>query len=413
MLNFIFSPLKRRSDEIVLLGIACFLFIVATNTQTGWLFLVDAILVGTLLLGFISSRLQIRGLKVERTFRDRVYEGENLKVEILLQNTHRWQKHLITVEEKFPASEKNESKTFLLEKIEGNKTRTISYEEECFKRGIYSFPPLKLEAGAPLGFFPFGKTLKKDGELIIFPSGPSIENLPARSTSLYTASQNRPYSTPGQSHDFLGIRDYQPGEGTRYIHWKATAKLGKLMVKEFKKLSSRELTIFIDNSLDIGKGRETSLEYVVKAAASLSNLSVQQNNYFKLITLDTDKIITLANPGHLHCMEWLAGITPTRTKITAETIASLAREANYKTRLILLLSSPWLDPSWLQPLNDKRVSVKIFIFDSDSFEEHEEQALAAKRFDYLEERLKKENTALLRIKKGDNLKKALVEGLSL
>src|SRR5690606_318696 len=58
--------LTAHTDEWVLLGLAMFLFIVATNTQTGWLYVVVALLVGVLIVGFLGPRATLKGLEVRR-----------------------------------------------------------------------------------------------------------------------------------------------------------------------------------------------------------------------------------------------------------------------------------------------------------------------------------------------------------
>jgi uncharacterized protein (DUF58 family) len=50
--------------------------------------------------------------------------------------------------------------------------------------------------------------------------------------------------TPGT--EFREIRKYTPGDAFRFINWKATAKLGQLMVNEFEREGRKSIWIFLD-----------------------------------------------------------------------------------------------------------------------------------------------------------------------
>ena len=41
-------------------------------------------------------------------------------------------------------------------------------------------------------------------------------------------------SRRGRGDNFLSLRDFEFGDELRHIHWKATAKWGKLITKEFE-----------------------------------------------------------------------------------------------------------------------------------------------------------------------------------
>lgn len=75
-------------------------------------------------------------------------------------------------------------------------------------------------------------------------------------------------STVGDSQEFLSLRDYQPGDPLRAIHWRSFARQGKPIVKEFQDEFFVRQGLVLDTYLD---GRMPAVfEEAVSVAASLA-----------------------------------------------------------------------------------------------------------------------------------------------
>lgn len=71
---------------------------------------------------------------------------------------------------------------------------------------------------------------------------------------------------------FKGVRDYDPGDPPRRIHWRATARTGRLLSKVFEPGASGALAIFLDLNTPAQEWSETELgtiEGAISAAASI------------------------------------------------------------------------------------------------------------------------------------------------
>ena len=51
---------------------------------------------------------------------------------------------------------------------------------------------------------------------------------------------------PGPEGDFYGVREWRSGDGRRLIHWRRSARLGKLVVRQFAQPRSRDVAIVLD-----------------------------------------------------------------------------------------------------------------------------------------------------------------------
>ena len=120
---------------------------------------------------------------------------------------------------------------------------------------------------------------------LVYPEVFDIATLPILSGSAAPMSGVEAASKAGGSEEFFGTREYRQGDSLRYIHWPSTARHSQLIVKEFEIRASVEVTIVIDlqRNSDIGKGKETTLEYAVKIAASTAKYSLDRGHTVQLV----------------------------------------------------------------------------------------------------------------------------------
>ncbi len=73
------------------------------------------------------------------------------------------------------------------------------------------------------------------------------------------------------STDFREIRKYVSGDPLKFINWKATARIGELMVNEFEREGKKAIWIFVDANMYMMHGRATKncFETAIELASSL------------------------------------------------------------------------------------------------------------------------------------------------
>jgi uncharacterized protein (DUF58 family) len=99
-----------------------------------------------------------------------------------------------------------------------------------------------LESSDPLGFFRFRRT-GANGEVgLVLPRFVSLSTVPqARELE---ASVSAPRS--GSGMELFGVREYRPGDPLRRIHWRSSARLGELVVREYEPPGVQTVGIFCD-----------------------------------------------------------------------------------------------------------------------------------------------------------------------
>jgi len=106
---------------------------------------------------------------------------------------------------------------------------------------------LRISSTWPLGLFYAWSIIDPALEIIVWP-------VPAGSRELPRGSASRGMEKSGEgsgSEDFRGLRDYQPGDPTSHIHWKAMARIDKPVIKTFGGLSSEDLVLHWNDTLQL------------------------------------------------------------------------------------------------------------------------------------------------------------------
>lgn len=275
--------LNKRNALIVL---TVLFLLIAWNREINLLYGMFSLLAATLAVSAILPRYSVRHLSGSRTIPATAFEGDEIPVLVELRNGARRSLHMLEVLDSVPAAEEgSRSPMTFVGKLKGRERRGYSYSLSCYKRGEYELGPLKVICSYPLGVASAGKPLQKAPvPLLVYPRVFDIARLPFLKGSSALIGLSEVVRTGG-SEDFFGTREYRRGDSLRRIHWPSSARQGSLIVKEFETRSSEEVTVVLDlhKSSEIGEGRDTTLEYSIRIAASLATHIIGKGHGFQLV----------------------------------------------------------------------------------------------------------------------------------
>jgi uncharacterized protein (DUF58 family) len=97
-------------------------------------------------------------------------------------------------------------------------------------RGEHKIEKLDLTSCYPIGFVRASKRFASDQTYLVYPKPAGNSKLPTKHSRF---ADNSVQQGIGQGDDFVGVRDYVPGESQRHIDWKAVARGQALMTKQF------------------------------------------------------------------------------------------------------------------------------------------------------------------------------------
>ncbi len=112
------------------------------------------------------------------------------------------------------------------------------------RRGVIPVGPASTIQGDPLGIV--RRTLRWTDvtELFVHPRTISLESLGAGLLRDLEGETTQEMSMSDLA--FHALREYQPGDDRRYIHWRSSAKAGRLLVRQFLDTRRSHLTVAVD-----------------------------------------------------------------------------------------------------------------------------------------------------------------------
>ncbi|MBF0470662.1 MAG: DUF58 domain-containing protein [Gammaproteobacteria bacterium] len=131
------------------------------------------------------------------------------------------------------------------------------------RRGRLQMPRLSLRSAFPLGFFGAWSPFYFAAEAIVYPQPGAMIPFPEAGG----AGDEQEMATVAGREEFSALRSYRPGDSLRHVHWKAYARGGALMVKEYQGEGGRRLWFVWENCPVAGIEERLSLlcRWVVEA----------------------------------------------------------------------------------------------------------------------------------------------------
>lgn len=229
---------------------------------------------GALLLVVVGLFIAPKNLKLEGEragLFPRAQEGDRLDVELKLTAKRRMSTFIL--EERLP-ERLGKPVRVPITSLSSGTTVSHYYSLRAARRGVYQVGPLVAVASDPLGLAQKETVIAEPYELLVHPRVELVSDRPL--TRQFEDPPIRPpVSKPWPSGlEFYGMREYVPGDDLRRIVWRASARTGKIMVREAEQGITDKITIVVDtdrgtHSKD-GEGLSESFEAGVRVAASLA-----------------------------------------------------------------------------------------------------------------------------------------------
>ncbi|MBP7692066.1 MAG: DUF58 domain-containing protein [Anaerolineales bacterium] len=268
-------PLPVTARGWAVLGLAFLLYLAANQTQVSWLYVFAALGAGIWLAAAGVPGAALRALSLRRTLSAaepdgdaEVRVGDPVTVTLTLHNASRWPAAQVRGAEICafaPAAERDQ--TFFVD-VPAHGALTLRYTVPAARRGWFEFAPVPLTSRAPFGFWAAARPAPAPGAVLIFPEYRELPSLPVLDRR--PAAQN-PYARIGAGSEFLGVREYRPGDSPRHVHWRTSARVGRLVVREFAEETQPGVLIALDvhAASVIGPADDNTLERTIKVAATL------------------------------------------------------------------------------------------------------------------------------------------------
>jgi uncharacterized protein (DUF58 family) len=235
-----------REGWLYILGIIL-ISLAALNTGNNLLFLILASLIAIILMSGILSSITLSGVAMHLQLPEHIFAGQPVRASIELANEKLTLPSFSLRVEAVPA--KNSPSAALLEtpvyfpylpkRGRAQQTVPISFPA----RGVYRQDAFCIVTRFPFGFLQKSHRVELRTEALVYPSvEPTrefLEILPGLEGAMESLAK-------GRGQDLYALRDYVPTDSARHVHWKASARLGSLMVREFTREEDARVLLVLD-----------------------------------------------------------------------------------------------------------------------------------------------------------------------
>lgn len=352
-----FTPMGR-----IILLITCIALFFGINVQRTMIYQIFSILAGTLLLSFLITLRFRPSLHVRRFLPATCIAGKEMRYRIVIENRGKTAvKGISFAEEVAPyipgwqefdgtREEGEERRNIFDRKMRyyrwlwlvklGRKVRAAlqplpDIGPESGKEAEVSLTPLRRGNIHLQGYYlsrtdPFGLCRCRAGHndeinLLVLPRIYAVPQLFFKGSRKYhqggiTAAQDR-----GDSNEFLTLREYVHGDPIKHVDWKATARTGRPIVKQYRDEYFSRYGLVLDSFT--AKKFSKTFEEAVSLAASILLSQDSINSVLDLLFVENECVTCTTGrglQGHQRMLEILASVTTCRDRPFSQ-LAALVR----------------------------------------------------------------------------------------
>ena len=256
-----------------------------------------------LALAWLFARRGLGGLTVDRRLPASAFEGDLLTVDVALENRGDEGARFVLAEDHFGAGLAGRQSVLEPGPLPPLHRRILSYRTFVARQwGLYTVGPLSIGRFDPLGLFFASRRVERLEPFEVYPHAARIEATALLGGRATVAARDVTAAAAGQSLLFRGVRDFVAGDDVRRIHWPATARRGSPMVRENERDLQPVFTLFLDLERRgrAGIGRKSTLEYLVRVAASLLWTAHRRGDAFGLVAEADQPIVVPPAQGEAH-----------------------------------------------------------------------------------------------------------------
>lgn len=283
--------------------------------------------------GWLWNEFSLFGLHYQRHFSERrAFLGETIELTLEVRNQKFLPLTWLQITDVFPAnlpmdqgqvvinpaSNQGEHLSFWMPGAFQRLKRNFTFH--CTQRGYHAYGPITIRTGDGFGLFSRRAKRHNREHIIVYPRIYSVAEmrLPAKNPFGDRSTERRIFEDPMRTR---GIREWQPGDGLRRVHWKATARHRQLLSRIYEPSEDAQILIFLNVSTmrRAWQGIIPELmERAISVAGSLAAMCVDKRlpvgliaNGFLPGSDQTIRLLPGRSPKQLvRILELLAAVTP-------------------------------------------------------------------------------------------------------
>ncbi|MDG4826642.1 DUF58 domain-containing protein [Asanoa sp. WMMD1127] len=205
---------------------------------------------------------------------DRVGRGEPAGVTLTVRNSARLRAANLVAHDRCGAA----TVPVPVLRLRPGRDTTVDYPVPTTRRGVVPVGPLRVARRDPLGLVTAARSHGGASTVWVHPR---IHPLTAVPAGAMRSLDGRVDSVPHGTITFDSLREYVVGDELRRVHWRTSARVGELMVREQLDTSLPRLVVLVDNRTtahpDRSGGEAPTFEAACEAAASVVTAAARED----------------------------------------------------------------------------------------------------------------------------------------
>lgn len=258
------------------------------------------VMLGALALAAIDATISRARdhVEVTRRVQDILSLGAANRVELTVHN--RTGRRLLLCVKDDPPGEFRTPERMHSMTLDPRERRTVSYLTTPLRRGDYRFGALHVRALSRLRLAWWQQSLDAATTVRVYPDLQQIREFDALARRGRLEDLGlRAVRSRGEGTEFESLREYVPDDSFRHIDWKATARRGAPITRQYQAERNQTLLLLIDagRMMAAPAGDMTRVDYAVNAALMLAHVAQRMGDTVGLLTF-SDRVKSFVAPSH-------------------------------------------------------------------------------------------------------------------
>jgi uncharacterized protein (DUF58 family) len=311
-------------------GATLLVALAALNTGNNLLFLVLACLVSVILMSGILSSISLAGVDLRIELPEHIFAGQTVRATVeLINGKLTLPSFALRVEAVVP---KDASAAAALDTpvffpyLPRQQRMKQSVPVTFLKRGLHVQGTFRIVTRFPFGFLQKSRRITVKSEALVYPSVESNSELSEIFPGIEGSIES--YSK-GRGHDLHALREYVPTDSASHVHWKASARAGSLMVREFAREDDCRILLVLDphpgeSPLKNATTPGERFERAVTMCAGIAWHFYERNAYLQFRSAGIETMLAPAEDTIFAILRHLALAQPQSTEAQSALLQDLA-----------------------------------------------------------------------------------------
>jgi uncharacterized protein (DUF58 family) len=229
----------------IYIGATLLVALAALNTGNNLLFLILACLISVILMSGILSSISLAGVELRIELPEHIFAGQTVGANVELRNEKlMFPSFALRVEATVaPGAAAVLEKPVFFPFLPRQERVKQSVPVTFLRRGLHVQDSFRIVTRFPFGFLQKTRRVALKSEALVYPSVETSSELMDMFPGIEGSIESH---SKGRGQDLYALREYVPTDSVRHVHWKASARTGSLMVREFAREDDRRVLLVLD-----------------------------------------------------------------------------------------------------------------------------------------------------------------------